>query len=336
MSDSPVSSVAPFDLSEFEKTNKPLLEASNLSPRLYNDPEIFALEMDTAFHSHWFCIGRVEDFPEGESVSFRIGALLLSVTRTGAQLTAENASVDTWQGFVFACREEKGPLAAQLTETNAVNLDQYSLSENRSIRQFEWDVEANWKLLVDNFVEEYHVAYVHAKSFNPVMPMEEWKPQPDLTTQPWSWMFGIFPDVSFGDAEPRFPTIPTLGPELKQGMGILTVFPNLMVILAVDCLVYYYVLPVDAGHSKVVAHLCLLNDIADGVEKGDPGLVDGAAEYIRNVQMILDEDLEASDQQAVGLRSRLAVSGRYSKREALLSTFHRWVIEELYLPAKAT
>jgi Ring hydroxylating alpha subunit (catalytic domain) len=115
-------------------------------------------------------------------------------------------------------------------------------------------------------------------------------------------------------------------------MGIVTIYPNLMLILAVDCLVYYYVLPQGMDRTKVVAHLCLPSEVADRVARHDPELMPALEEYVENTKLILDEDMEASDRQSVGLASRFAQQGRLSRHELLLSTFHHWLMRTAYQP----
>jgi hypothetical protein len=147
-------------------------------------------------------------------------------------------------------------------------------------------------------------------------------------------MFGAFPETSMSvDGPPLFPLIESLSDRERGGMGIATVYPNLMLILAVDCLVYYYVLPTGIDTCKVVAHLCLPSAVAQRVQDGDPGLLPAVQEYVDNTKLILDEDIEASDRQSHGLGSRFAQPGRVCRHELLLSTFHHWLLKTAYAPA---
>ncbi len=40
-------------------------------------------------------------------------------------------------------------------------LDGYRLSEHRLVRSVEYSIEANWKLVAENFMEYYHLPWVH-------------------------------------------------------------------------------------------------------------------------------------------------------------------------------
>jgi hypothetical protein len=163
------------------------------------------------------------------------------------------------------------------------------------------------------------------------MPMQRWKSFPDMTDEPWTHMFGDFAETSMStDGPALFPLIGSLSDTERGGMGIVTIYPNLMLILAVDCLVYYYVLPEGVDKTRVVAHLCLPNEVADRVESGDTTLLPAFEEYVANTKLILDEDMAASDRQSIGLASRFAQAGRVCRHELLLSTFHHWLLKTAY------
>jgi Rieske 2Fe-2S family protein len=74
--------------------------------------------------------------------------------------------VNTWGGFVFVHLEPE--VAAQPGETLADQLGRvpqrlirYPLAELRSARTIEYDVAANWKVLLENYNECYHCGGVH-------------------------------------------------------------------------------------------------------------------------------------------------------------------------------
>lgn len=324
---------------------RPALEASNLPPVLYTSPEAYELELERVFRRTWVCVGRADELAEvGDALERPIGAQTIAIRRRGEGAGADafeadrGYRVDAWQGFLFVNADpHAGPVADGLTEMSKWNVERYAFAEERSVHAFTWETQANWKLLVDNFVEEYHVAWIHAKSFHPTMPMKKWQSFPDMTDQPWTYMFGGFPGTSMSvEGPPLFPEIPTLGERELGGMAIATVYPNLMMIVAIDCLIYYFVLPTGPERSTVIAHLCLPAPVAERVRAGDPALQAGFREYVENTRLILDEDMEASDHQARGLRSRHARQGRLCKHELLLSTFHKWLVRTVYEPAATT
>ncbi len=70
--------------------------------------------------------------------------------------------VDRWEGFVFVNLAEQPsvPLHA-LFGGIADRIAPNSLRTKRLVRRVDYDVPANWKVYVDNFLEGYHIPHVH-------------------------------------------------------------------------------------------------------------------------------------------------------------------------------
>ncbi len=71
-------------------------------------------------------------------------------------------ALDTWGGFIFLnlSRAPPPPLAAQL-EQPAAKLVRYPLQDLRRGAQLVYDVQANWKVILENYNECYHCGPVH-------------------------------------------------------------------------------------------------------------------------------------------------------------------------------
>ena len=66
-----------------------------------------------------------------------------------------------WGCLVFVCLDPAAPkLEGELGDLPA-RLDGYRLSEHRLVRSVEYSIEANWKLVAENFMEYYHLPWVH-------------------------------------------------------------------------------------------------------------------------------------------------------------------------------
>ena len=71
------------------------------------------------------------------------------------------ARVDTWGCLVFVClAPDTGELLDELGDLPA-RLEGYRLAEQRLVRRSEYDIDANWKLVAENFMEYYHLPWVH-------------------------------------------------------------------------------------------------------------------------------------------------------------------------------
>ncbi|RII79661.1 aromatic ring-hydroxylating oxygenase subunit alpha [Pseudomonas monteilii] len=76
------------------------------------------------------------------------------------------ASVEVWRGLVFASGVENAEPLNRWLEGYTEYLDGYEFpyEEMREVARFTFDENVNWKILVENYVEDYHFAYVHPKT----------------------------------------------------------------------------------------------------------------------------------------------------------------------------
>lgn len=71
-------------------------------------------------------------------------------------------TVDTWEGFVFVNLAEHPPTPlASVFAGIAERIRPNTLTTKRLVRRVDYEVDANWKLYVDNFLEGYHIPHVH-------------------------------------------------------------------------------------------------------------------------------------------------------------------------------
>lgn len=78
-----------------------------------------------------------------------------------AKLALHPVRVDSWGGFVFVHLDRRArPLTAALGDLPA-RLERHGLGRLRIGRRIECVVEANWKLIAENFSECYHCPVVH-------------------------------------------------------------------------------------------------------------------------------------------------------------------------------
>jgi choline monooxygenase len=71
------------------------------------------------------------------------------------------ARVDSWGCLVFVCLDADAPPLLEDLGDLPARLAGYRLAEHRLIRRVEYEIEANWKLVAENFMEYYHLPWVH-------------------------------------------------------------------------------------------------------------------------------------------------------------------------------
>ncbi len=90
-------------------------------------------------------------------------------------VTADNCSLpefrsEIWNGFIYVnLDDEAEPLAPRLGRLDAL-LGRYETGRMRFVRSFEEEWKTNWKCLVENFMEAYHLSVVHPETLHPYTP----------------------------------------------------------------------------------------------------------------------------------------------------------------------
>jgi len=249
--------------------------------------------------------------------------------------------VEEWAGFIFVnLNDDAAPFADRVSETTRWGADRYRMDRMTTVRRWEYEVPCNWKVYVDNFIESYHVPWVHPETFALLTPLKSWVDFPGLSDQPWAVQVGQTPGLTFSDSgDALFPVTPELEglPVDYDGMPVFLVFPTLMVLPSVDAIAYYVAYPEGPEQTRVMVRVCVPAESAAADARGDdPAVVAAADEYAANVKAFLDEDNDICRRQQIGLRSRRGAPGRYCKHESLTRSFDQWVAERAYGPAPAS
>ncbi|NUR74921.1 MAG: aromatic ring-hydroxylating dioxygenase subunit alpha [Thermoleophilia bacterium] len=71
------------------------------------------------------------------------------------------ARAATWGCLVFVCLDEAAPSLEEELGDLPARLSGSRLGEHRLVRRVEYEIAANWKLVAENFMEYYHLPWVH-------------------------------------------------------------------------------------------------------------------------------------------------------------------------------
>ena len=137
----------------------------------YVDRDVLRRENEKIFARSWQYVAHADEIAPGTSVATVVGEIAIVLARKddGAfrayRRDATPASVDTWGPFVFANPDADAPpladtlgqIPAQLRE---LGLDVDVLAFHH---RAEWEVEANWKIACENFLECYHCPVAHPR-----------------------------------------------------------------------------------------------------------------------------------------------------------------------------
>ncbi len=230
-------------------------------------------------------------------------------------------AVEDCAGFVFAnLSAEPRPLLEALNEgaESVTMFDRFKLDELRIGVRIVYEVAANWKIIVENYNECLHCPQIHPELVK-VVPLfrfgEVWD---EVTRDDGNWMRDGATSFSItGSSE--LPKFPGLEPEDYSMYFGGYQFPNLLLNLHPDCVMYYIGYPKGPGHTTVVSeYLFRPETIADpAVFKPEP--------VVELWDLISKQDWEACERAQTGVGSRAFTTGVYPRQDRFLYDFNeRW------------
>jgi Rieske 2Fe-2S family protein len=224
--------------------------------------------------------------------------------------------VDVWQGFVFVTLDESLPALQTFLGAIPPWLIETPLREAKRAHRAEYEVSANWKLLVENFQESFDFSRVHPP-LQALTPNE--RAESHLTEGPWLGGTMTFAEgretVSESGTRQGRPFL--AHPTYRRQVSDAMLFPTFLTSLQPDYLLTYRLQPLEVDRTRVVAetfvHPAALHPSFDLREVVDFWAVVNA------------EDRAICERQQEGVRSRGARPSRYATVEEGVHAFDRWI-----------
>lgn len=225
-----------------------------------------------------------------------------------------------WQGFIFASLDAHA-IWPEDHETNTLmplekHLSNYHMSKMHHAVSFVETWECNWKSLVENFMDGYHLSVVHPQTLHHLTPTRLCKKIIGTAA------FTAYTANYANSAPPRNNHHPDLSFEQVKQSQLFCIFPSLIVSVSADTLVYFALHPVSVGQVSVKWGVCTYesdlgkNELAARVEKW---------------KKINAEDHDILKRLQVGLRSKNSVAGPLAADdfEGTLHDFHAYLVNKL-------
>ena len=227
---------------------------------------------------------------------------------------------DLWDGHIFVnLAAQATPFCEQL-EDLPEKLRPWRMSDLRTYRRVEYEVKANWKLLVLNYNECLHCPILHP-ALNAVTDYLSGENDP-----PHSGYIGGSMNFQ-GDAKTmskdgklRRAYLPHLNQEQRSQVSYYTILPNLFLSLHPDYVMSHTLWPRAVDRTDVICEWHF-----DPDEMAKPGFeADDAVEFW---DLTNREDWRISELSQLGIQSRAYKPGPYSRAESLPHAFDRMVLE---------
>jgi Rieske 2Fe-2S family protein len=232
-------------------------------------------------------------------------------------------AIDEYAGFVFvSLNADAAPLLEALTASTEkiTDFERYRLGELRVARRLVYEVEANWKILVENFDECLHCPTIHPELVK-LVPLyrlgEVWD---DEAPDGGNWMRDDASSFTITGTS-GLPPLPGLEDADRHLYFGAHQFPNLMVNLHPDAVMTYLLEPRSPSHTTVTSEF-LFRPETIAMPDFDPSPV------VELWDLISRQDWAVCERAQRGVASRAYRSGVYPRNDRLLFDFN-----ELYRTA---
>lgn len=228
-----------------------------------------------------------------------------------------------WLGYVWVClapdppsfeAEVMGEVVARLGDV--ASLDRYDVAGLVLGRRIRYDVGANWKLIVENFMECYHCATIHPELTGVLPEFTD-----GFAAQYWVGHGAAFAPEAQGftvDGRPGAPRLPGLAPDQDRRYYAITIRPQVFVNLVPDHVIVHRMTPLAADRTVVECDWLF----APGTAVPEEGV-----ELFHRVNL---QDFAACERTQPGMSSRAyRAGGVLVPSEHHIGGFHRWVTDLL-------
>jgi len=235
--------------------------------------------------------------------------------------------VREWLGYAWVCIADEPP-SFEETVVGAVTdrlgtvevIDGWEIDKLDVGRRITYDVKANWKLIVENFMECYHCATIH----------------PELTevlpefADGYAAQYYVGHGAAFGDDVQGFTVdgsegvdqLPGVHPEHDRKYYAITVNPQVFINLVPDHVIFHRMYPVAADRTVVECDWLYL-----------PGVVESGKDLSRSVELfhrVNEQDFDAAERCQLASNSKAYTGGGVLvPSEHHIALFHEWVTQQL-------
>ncbi|MFD8563007.1 aromatic ring-hydroxylating dioxygenase subunit alpha [Streptosporangium canum] len=238
-----------------------------------------------------------------------------------------NVHVREWLGYVWVCLADDPPsfeadvVGEVVTRLGAEEpIGNYGVDDLAVGRRIVYDVKANWKLLVENFMECYHCATIHPE-LTEVLP----EFADGYAAQSFVGHGAEFGENIHGftvDGSEGVDRIPGVGEDQDRRYYAITIKPQVFVNLVPDHVIIHRMFPVAAGRTIVECDWLFREDVVGrGADLGP------SVELFHRVNV---QDFEACERCQPAMSSRAyGRGGVLVPSEHHIGAFHDWVLGRL-------
>lgn len=230
--------------------------------------------------------------------------------------------ISCWEGFIFVslADEPANDLPTSLQPFLDGVVGRFNMAGYQTVIREQMSWPANWKNLIENFTESYHVPVAHGKTF-----ARHNKPLSDYICGEDSDYYGYHRAAQPSDTGPgsAHPDNHKLEGEWRRMMIDFCIFPGLLVTLMPDYLWYISVQPDGPGQFKANWGVAIPPEIRADIDDGD--FDQWVADFKQYMEVANEEDRELIEALHQGSKSPKLPQGSYHPIERNLWQFVRYL-----------
>jgi glycine betaine catabolism A len=237
----------------------------------------------------------------------------------------KRAAVDVWDGHIFINLCQRADTAPNLDSVLGPLRERFRpwrMEDLRMVHRIVYDVQANWKLIVQNYNECLHCPVLHPllDQMHDYLAADNVPSGPGFCGGTMVLKEGV--ETLSADGRRRRRCLPGLGERERSLVSYFSIYPNLLLTLHPDYMVTVTIWPKAPARTELVCEWHFHRDDADA-----PDFVwRDAVEFWDTTNR---EDWRISELSQAGISSRAYEPGPYSTREQLLWDFDREVMRRL-------
>ena len=227
--------------------------------------------------------------------------------------------VESWAGFLFVSfANDVMPLEEHLGDMTE-QYASYRFADMLCVRRRSYDLKCNWKLYIENAMEDYHTATVHKDSIGnqdcvPVSTKGQWAA---IHLEAADTIAVLTEDTT------TLPHIEKLSGLAAKGTYFSVIYPGTFFATHQDCMWWLQLLPHAPDRTTVVIGSCFPRS---SIARED--FAREVLKYYARWDKALPEDNAISERQQQGLNSRSSRPGRLSYYEPCVHAIANWVLDQ--------
>jgi Rieske 2Fe-2S family protein len=230
--------------------------------------------------------------------------------------------LDQWQGFVFVNLTKGTPRPLRETIGAAyddmLSFERFQMDELRIGASTEWMVEANWKIIIENYNECLHCPTVHPELVDVIPAYRK------------GWVFEDGRDdggvtlASGGTYAPgssALPMLPGMNEVDAQSVYGGTIFPNIMIDTSGTAIIVTQLFPLGPGRTRQVAWYLFHPDTINAPDFDPSGLVQFG-------ELVGGQDNAICERVQLGVSSQAFDHGVYPEKDMYVYAFNQRYLAE--------